>query len=157
MRKSPRSGLRGKSDVSSKFGIEAGATVYLDTNPIIYLTEANPTFRKSIAAVFKAVEAAGAHLLSSELSLSEVLVRPLRENDLALIARYERLFDTLIDARPVSREVLLLAAQLRADVRSLTMPDAIHVSTATLADADVFVSADQGIRGLPAGMHRITL
>ena len=131
--------------------------MYLDTNPIIYLTEGNPVFKKSIAALFKAIEAAGARLISSELALCEVLVRPLRLNDLTLIATYEELFDTLIDARPVTREVLLLTAQLRAEAASLKTPDAIHVATATLAEANVFVSADAGIRGLPASMRRLTL
>ena len=147
----------GTSEVSEKLTIDRGATVYLDTNPIIYLTEAKPLFKKSLAVLFKAVEAAGAQLITSELTLTEVLVRPIRQNDTELIATYERLFDTLLDARPVSREVLLLAAQLRADLPSLKTPDAIHVATATLADADVFVSADLGLRGLPSRMRRITL
>ncbi len=137
--------------------IERGATVYLDTNPIIYLVEGNPVFRQSMETLFKAIEAAGAHLITSELALTEVLVRPLRHHDSLLVEAYERLFDTLLDARPVSREVLLLAAQLRAERASLRMPDVIHVATATLAGADVFVSADAGIRRLPAGMRRIAL
>nr|WP_256354066.1 MULTISPECIES: PIN domain-containing protein [unclassified Variovorax] len=157
MRRSPRSVLHGTSEVSEKLALERGATFYLDTNPIIYLTEGNPLFKKSIAALFKSVEAAGAHLITSELALTEVLVRPIRQNDTELIATYERLFDTLVDARPVSREVLLLAAQLRADLPSLKTPDAIHVATATLAEADAFVSGDLGLRGLPSTMRRITL
>ena len=137
--------------------IERGATVYLDTHPVIYLVEGKPAFKQSITALFKAIEAAGAHLVTSELALTEVLVRPLRHHDTLLIEACERLFDTLLDARPVSREVLLLAAQLRAETASLKTPDAIHVATATLAQADVFVSAGAGLRGLPAGMRRITL
>ena len=143
--------------MSDGIRFEPGSTVYLDTNPIIYLTEANPVFKKAITALFKALETAGARLMTSELTLSEVLVHPLRQNDAKLIARYERLFDTLVDARPVSREVLLLTAQLRAEYSSLKTPDAIRVATATLAEADVFVSADAGIRGLPESMRLVAL
>lgn len=143
--------------MSAKVRFETGSVVYLDTNPIIYLTEANPVFRRSITALFKALEAAGARLITSELALSEVLVRPLRQNDLELIAQYERLFDTLLDARPISREVLLLTAQLRAETASLKTPDAIHVATATLAEAAVFVSADAGIRGLPESIRLVAI
>lgn len=137
--------------------IERRATVYLDTNPIIYLTEGNAAFKKSIAGLFKVIDAADAQLVTSELALTEVLVRPLRHNDTALVEAYERLFDTLLDARPVSREVLLLAAHLRAETASLKTPDAIHVATATLAQASVFVSGDAGIRKLPPGMQRVLL
>ncbi len=145
------------ADASASDAIRAGDTVYLDTNPIIYLTEGNTAFEQSLGAFFERVEATGARLVTSELALMEVLVRPLRERDDALIARYERLFDTLLDAMPVSREVLLLAAHLRAETKSLKTPDAIHIATASLAEADFFVSADSGIRTLPKGMRRIDL
>ncbi len=110
MPRSPRSVAPGKIEVSARLTIERGATVYLDTHPIIFLAEANPAFRKSIHGLFKALDA-----------------------------------------------VLLLPAQLQAETRSLKVPDAIHVATATRVDADVFVSANLGIRGLPAPMRDITL
>jgi predicted nucleic acid-binding protein len=134
-----------------------GATVYLDTNPIIYLTEGNPAFKAQIASLFEALDAADARLVTSELTLAEVLVRPLREQDTALVEAYERLFDTLLQAQPVSREVLLLSAQLRAETRTLRTPDAIHVATAALVQASHFVSGDAGIRTLPEGMQRVQL
>lgn len=134
-----------------------GATVYLDTNPLIYLTEGNPAFKDQMADLFEALDAADARLITSELALTEVLVRPLRDGDTALIDAYERLFDTLVEPLPVSREVLLMAAQLRAQTPSLRTPDAIHVATSALAQASHFVSGDAGIRTLPQGMQRVQL
>lgn len=137
--------------------VRAGATVYLDTNPLIYLTEGNPAFKASIEKLFVAFEAAQARFITSELALTETLVRPLRNGDTELVAIYERLFDTLVQPLPVSREVLIFAAQLRAQTPSLKTPDAIHLATATLAKADAFVSSDSGIKELPALMQRFSI
>ena len=137
--------------------VRAGATVYLDTNPLIYLTEGNPAFKSSIERLFAQFENAQAQFVTSELALTEVLVRPLRRHDTALVAIYERLFDTLVQPLPVSREVLIYAAQLRADTPSLRMPDAIHLATATLAKADAFVSGDAGMKELPEFMQRFSI
>jgi predicted nucleic acid-binding protein len=137
--------------------VKAGATVYLDTNPLIYLTEGNPAFKASIEKLFTEFEKAQAQFVTSELALTEVLVHPLRNHDAALVAIYERLFDTLVQPLPVSREVLIYAAQLRADTPSLRTPDAIHLATATLAKADAFVSGDAGIKDVPKFMQRFTI
>lgn len=135
--------------------IKPGAIVYLDTNPLIYLTEGNVQFKASIASVFAAIDGARARLITSELALTEALVAPLRRQDTELIAIYERLFDNFVQALPISREVLLLTARLRALTPGLRTPDAIHVATATLANADYFVTGDAGIKGLPPSMQRI--
>jgi predicted nucleic acid-binding protein len=91
------------------------------------------------------------------LALTETLIQPLRNGDTELVAIYERLFDTLVQPLPVSREVLIFAAQLRAQTPSLKTPDAIHLATATLAKADAFVSGDSGIKELPAFMQRFSI
>jgi predicted nucleic acid-binding protein len=137
--------------------VRAGATVYLDTNPLIYLTEGNPAFKASIEKLFAQFDKAQAQFVTSELAFTEVLVHPLRNHDNELVAIYERLFDTLVQPLPVSREVLIYAAQLRADTPSLRTPDAIHLATATLAKADAFVSGDAGIKELPEFMQRFSI
>jgi predicted nucleic acid-binding protein len=137
--------------------VSAGATVYLDTNPLIYLTEGNPAFKASIDKLFVDFEAAQARFITSELAYTEALVLPLRNANAELVAAYERLFDTLVHPLPVSRQVLIFVAQLRAETPSLKTPDAIHLATATLAKADGFVSADAGIKNLPAFMRRFSI
>lgn len=133
--------------------VKKGATVYLDTNPIIYLTEGNTAFKASITSLFAEFERAGARLITSELALTEALVLPLRQADEELVAVYERLFDDLIETLPVSREVLIMATRLRAETPALKTPDAIHLATALLAKADAFLSSDQGIKNLPGAMQ----
>jgi predicted nucleic acid-binding protein len=137
--------------------VARGATVYFDTNPLIYLTEANPALKARIGQLLTQLEAASAHYITSELALTEVLVHPLRHKNTPLVEAYARLFDSLVKPLPISRQVLILTAQLRADRPSLKTPDAIHIATATLAKADAFVSGDAGIGPLPALMQRFTL
>jgi predicted nucleic acid-binding protein len=66
-----------------------GATVYLDTNALIYITEGRAPFRARIQAVLSEAVTARATLVTSELAITEVLVLPLRDRDNALI-RAER-------------------------------------------------------------------
>lgn len=136
--------------------IKSGATVYLDTNAIIYLTEGNPAFKASMEGLFAEIERVGALLITSELTYTEVLVVPFRSGNDELVAAYERLLDTLIEPIPLGRQELILAAKLRATTSKLRTPDALHLATAILASADVFVTADTGI-DVPAPMKKYLL
>ncbi|OIP13989.1 MAG: hypothetical protein AUK53_05790 [Betaproteobacteria bacterium CG2_30_59_46] len=136
--------------------IRPGATVYLDTNAIIYLTEGNPAFKASIEGLFIEIERAGARLVTSELTFTEVLVLPFRVGNDELVAAYERLLDTLIEPIPLGRQELFLAAKLRANTPKLRTPDSLHLATAILVGADVFVSGDTGI-DVPAPMQKYPL
>jgi predicted nucleic acid-binding protein len=124
--------------------------VHLDTNVLIYMTEGNAAHRALSRQGFKQYAAAQARLITSDLAFTEVLVRPIRDDDQELLRAYERLLSEFVEALPVGREVLFLAAKLRAESPAQRTPDAIHVATAMLAKADVFVTGDKGIRNLPA-------
>lgn len=136
--------------------IRPAATVYLDTNAIIYLTEGNPDFKASIEGLFVEIERAGARLVTSELTFTEVLVLPFRVGNDELAAAYERLLDTLIEPIPLGRQELFLAAKLRANTPKLRTPDSLHLATAILVGADVFVSGDTGI-DVPAPMQKYVI
>ena len=136
--------------------IRPGATVYLDTNAIIYLTEGNPDFKASIAGLFVEIGQADARLVTSELTFTEVLVMPLRVGNDELVAVYERLLNTLVEPIPLGRQELFLAAKLRAITPKLRTPDSLHLATAMLAGADVFVTGDTGI-DVPSSMQKYLL
>lgn len=109
--------------------IRPGATVYLDTNAIIHLTEGNPDFKASIEWLFVEIERVGARLVTSELTSTEVLA-PFRAGNDELVAAYERLLETLIEPIPLGRRELFMAAKLRANTPTLRTPDALHLATA---------------------------
>ncbi|MCB1441367.1 MAG: PIN domain-containing protein, partial [Nitratireductor sp.] len=83
---------------------------------------------------------------TSELTLAESLVKPMADRDAELAERYFRVLapQSGIEVREVSREVLILAARIRAEKR-VKLPDAIHLATAQATGCDRFVSNDGGL------------
>ncbi len=136
--------------------IKPGATVYLDANVIIYLTEGNPAFKATIEGLFTEIEQAGARIITSELTYTEVLVVPFRTGDAQLARAYEHLMETLIEPLPIRRNDLFLAAKLRASTPKLRTPDALHLATAIHAEADIFVTGDAAL-DVQAPMQRYVL
>ena len=88
---------------------------------------------------------ATARLVTSELALTEALVHPIRDNNKKLLEAYNDLFEHFVDARPITRRMLIRAAELRAGPRKYRTPDAIHIATAEDAGAQLFVTGDSGI------------
>jgi predicted nucleic acid-binding protein len=129
--------------------VSTGATVYFDTNALIYLMEGTAGFKAAIEAFLLGALASKARLVTSELTITEVLVGPLRANDSILVAAYNELFESFVLATPIERSILVRAAQLRASTANLRTPDAIHLATAEYLAAEVFVTGDAGISVLP--------
>lgn len=135
--------------------IANSASVYLDANSLIYITEGTAAFKKSIGAFLRTALAANARLVTSELAITEVLVHPLRENSQRLIDAYNELFDQFVQAVPIDRSILVRAAELRAAASKLRTPDAIHIATAESLQAQVFVTGDRGIAVSPPMVRHI--
>ncbi len=123
---------------------------YLDANAIIYACEGNDKVKASvIERIVQACVSPGGTVITSHLSRLECRVLPLRLKDRQRLAVYEALFDRL-DLRllDVTVAVLELATALRADYRFKTA-DAIHLATARLARADVFLTGDSQLTRYP--------
>ncbi len=87
--------------------------------------------------------------LSSELTLLETLVVPIRQNNEVLIESYGTLLTkTEVILSPITAEILREAATLRAQL-SLKTPDAIHAATAIALKCDYLITNDDGLRRLP--------
>ena len=111
----------------------SGSAVYLDTNSIIYSVERIAPYVGLLRPLWQGA-AAGVHsLVTSSVSLLEVLVGPFKTGDATLEADYRRLLIGTSDLRsiPISNAVLEEAAHLRAST-DLKTPDAIHAATALL-------------------------
>lgn len=125
--------------------------VYLDTDSIIYSVETQPVYWPMLKPLWEAAGTHKARLMSSELTLMETLVGPLKNADHVMASAYERLFQSLeLQVRPISRDVLREAAQLRASIPALRTPDALHAATALLENCAMFVTNDAGFRRVPS-------
>ncbi|MBZ5530890.1 MAG: PIN domain-containing protein [Acidobacteriia bacterium] len=120
--------------------------VFWDTNLFIYLFENYGPFSQAAAALRARMLTRGDQLLTSALTLGEVLVKPLEMNDYVLCAKYEHAFATSLITLPFEVKAARIYASLRSD-RSLRAPDAIQLACAASAGVDLFVTNDARLQG----------
>ncbi len=131
-----------------------GPTIYLDANALIYAVEGIEPWASVVKPIFAEIDAGRLSGLTSELTLAEVLVMPLRKNLANVANEYRQLLSpsNAIQTRAVTREILESAATLRAAHTFLRLPDAIHAATAVLANCTSFITNDRRLAGL-SGLH----
>jgi predicted nucleic acid-binding protein len=127
-----------------------GKTVGLDTAPLIYFIEENPAYIEPVRLFFEAMDRGGFLVVTSTVTLLEVLVHPLRSNNMELATEYR---DILLNSRlmtlKVSNEIAEEAAQLRA-THNIRTPDAIQISAALNAGATHFFTNDIRLPEIPS-------
>ena len=128
-------------------------SVYVDTNAVIYRVERIEPYLTASAPLWDALDVGLVQIVTSELTLLEVLVKPLRNGDPTLTSLYRTVLlgTSGLTCMPVTRTILESAAQVRA-MCNLKTPDAIQAATALVAGSALFVSNDAGFRrvsGLP--------
>lgn len=132
-----------------KVSQELGPRVYFDANIIIYLVEGFAPFLDQLRALSTALNTGEIVAVTSELSLAEVLVKPLQDQ-LPAIQQAYKVFLTPTPALQViaiQSTILEEAAQLRATTK-LKLPDAIHLATALHQQCDSFLTNDTVFRAL---------
>lgn len=121
-----------------------GKTVGLDTAPLVYYIEEHPDLGPRLDPFFEAVASGRVRIVTSVVTLLEVLVLPLRQKDDALAAKYN---DILLSSEhvatfSVSPPIAQTAAELRA-ASALKTPDAIQLATAIGHKAAAFLTGDR--------------
>jgi len=120
--------------------------IYLDANIIVYIVERRSRYYEALLPVLQTAREGATRLFSSQLSLMECLVFPLRSGNQSLIADYYRLlFESDLVLQPITLEILQQAALLRAQYPSLRTPDAIHWATAQALEVDYLLTNDASL------------
>ena len=130
--------------------IDRLARVYLDTNVFFEAFEGRGPLSEKLAHFLVANEnQQRQRLVTSELTLAELLVKPIEMQRHDLISTYDNwtISNPYLEVVPVSREVLGDAALRRARDKSLKLPDAIHLTTAIRAECHYFLTNDKRIKG----------
>jgi predicted nucleic acid-binding protein len=124
--------------------------VGLDSSIFIYFIEGKQHFLPILDPLFSAIEAGELAVVTSSLTLLEVLVRPLRLNLPTLADEYEQILrrSSGIMLVPMSPRLLRLAAHLRA-ATAMKTPDAIQLASALIAGCTSFLTNDQRIPPVP--------
>jgi predicted nucleic acid-binding protein len=130
-----------------KISQELGHRVYFDANIIIYLVEGFVPYLDQLRALSTALNTGEIIAFTSELSLAEVLVKPLKDQ-LPAIQQAYKVFLTptpALNLTAINPTILEEAAQLRATTK-LKLPDAIHFATALQQRCDTFLTNDVVLR-----------
>jgi predicted nucleic acid-binding protein len=141
--------------------VSLSGLIYVDTQTVIYSVETQAPYWPALEELWQVAQRGSVVAVTSELTLMETLVKPIRQQDRKLIQAYDDFLHTP-DVRlvPISQATLREAARLRADITSLRTPDALHAATSMLHGCTQFLTNDDGFRrvpGLPVVMLRDVL
>ena len=134
-----------------------GQRVYLDTNIFIYAYEAHARFLAPVTALFESIESGEIRAVTSELTLAEVLVRPIQNRNRSAQKAYREALQNSphLVVCPMNTAILIEAARLRA-LAQLTLPDAIHAATARACNCKFVVTNDENFATTP-GVNALLL
>ncbi|MGH6824388.1 type II toxin-antitoxin system VapC family toxin [Methyloceanibacter sp.] len=144
--------------------------IYLDTNVFVTAVEHTGELSELAKAVIEAGKIHPGLLVTSELTLAELLVKPFQlardgivlprdtENPIMLTpGTVAAIYADLVEQRPgldviaVDRSILILAAFHRAEEPRTKLPDAIHLATAEQSACTVVVTGDRKLK--PSAQH----
>lgn len=128
-----------------------GLILALDTAPLIYYIEDHPTYAQRIDPFFEALEQGELTMVTSTITLVEVLVQPYRHGNMQLLQRYRTILLNAIGLRTIPLNPIIAeeAAKLRA-AHNLSPPDAIQLATALTEGAAAFLTNDRRLPHLPS-------
>lgn len=132
------------------------ARVFWDTNLFVYLFEDHPTLAEQVERVRLRMIERGDRLVTSTLTIGEILVRPVRAGRADLEDRYKQLLrPPTVTALPFDEVAAIQYAQIRKDP-AIKPPDAIQLACAAAAETDLFITNDDRLsRKVVAGIQFI--
>ena len=115
--------------------------VFWDTNLFVYLVEDEGERAERVVALRQWMIEREDELLTSALTLGEVLVKPMETGDEELMHRYEQAIGAGATVLPFDSRAAPKFAEIRRD-RSIRAPDAIQLACASAAGTDLFITND---------------
>ncbi len=121
--------------------------IAFDTAPIIYFVEANPNYDALVTAIFQRIDDTEIVGITSVISLCEVLVHPIRNQNSALRQRYIDILQNSPNffTKFINSSIAETAAELRAKY-NLRTPDALQIATALENGCDAFLCNDKDLK-----------
>ena len=92
--------------------------LYVDTNVFIYSIEGEAKKKKAIEYFFMSVSSKINTIVTSELTIAECLIKPIRDGNIDLENLYLDILtdDENIDLKMINLNILVLAARIRAKI-----------------------------------------
>ena|SRR5438445_7947756 len=120
--------------------------IFWDTNLFIYLWEDYGDLSQAVEELRTKMLRRGDQLLTSTLTLGELLVKPTVAGNTELCRKYEEAISGVAQLIPLDAKVAKIYASIRRD-RLLKGPDVIQLASAASVGADLFVTNDGHLQG----------
>jgi predicted nucleic acid-binding protein len=121
--------------------------VFFDTNLFIYMFEGLEPFRSRALEIRKRMIDRQDRIVTSAMTLGEVLVKPTRLGQASLIEQYDRAIRSTAHVVTFDAQVAWRYASLRA-THPLRSADAIQLACAAHFGVDLFITNDEHLLGL---------
>ena len=127
--------------------LEGVQRLYTATAPLIYYVEEHPKYIAKMDAIIEVIEDRPIEAVSSVITLTEILTRPLKLGNARLEREYRDilLYSGGFRLLTITAQIAESAAALRARY-NLRTPDALHVAAGIDARCDAFLTNDTGIK-----------
>ena len=119
--------------------------IFWDTNLFIYLLESNPQFSVMTKELRIKMLRRGDHLLTSAITLGEVLIKPMQAGDAERCRKYERAISSAATVVAFDVKAARHYASIRTS-RSIQAPDAVQLACAASAGVDLFITNDDRLQ-----------
>lgn len=130
--------------------------IFWDTNLFVYFLEGTGALANHVDRVRRAMLERDDRLVTSALTLGELLVKPLQAERHDLAKQYEQLLTSSAEVVEFGANAARAYAAIRA-TRALKAPDAIQLACAASAKVDLFITNDDRLtRVVVPGVHFIS-
>ena len=121
--------------------------IFLDSAPVIYYFEKNPTYHRVIAAIFAEIDAGTIKAVTGPVTLAECLVQPYRLGQTTLQKEFA---DFIVSGRNtlftnIDQNITMQATDLRARY-NIALLDALQFGVALATGCDTFLTNDTVLR-----------
>ena len=129
--------------------------IFWDTNLFVYLLEDKGELTEKVQSLRERMIERNDELLTSALTLGELLVKPMEAGNEVLMRRYEQAIAAAATVVPFDQAAAFVFAAVRRD-RTIRPPDAIQLACASVAGVDLFITNDKRLsRSVVPGIHFI--
>ncbi|OGC03785.1 hypothetical protein A2276_08025 [candidate division WOR-1 bacterium RIFOXYA12_FULL_43_27] len=121
-------------------------TVAIDTMFFIYYFEGS-AFSEKIEKILKKVESGEAKAVTTVITLSEILAKPLEHKNLPLADEYKNILNSFpnLTVLEINQYLATLAAGVRAKYK-IKLPDALQIAGGLVSNADLFITNDKKLK-----------
>jgi predicted nucleic acid-binding protein len=121
--------------------------VFFDTNVFVYLFEDYEPFSSMVDAVWRRMVQRGDKLVTSAMTLGELLVKPSKMGQASLVEQYDRAVRTRAQVVSFDTQIAWRYASLRA-THTIRNADAIQLACAAHFGVDLFITNDMNLHRL---------